>query len=218
MNKKTKITLIAFLVAALVGTSVYFMSNKKTEERSTENPTEDITDESFKNTGGDSSKATKEYFSKKGAANKLAKAMNELYNKHGDKLYNLAAELSSKPNAWDKVVDKNFINRYIRTVDILDQDEVDGISISGLAVLTDNIKSITKKEEPIEVKYNLEQTVYLDEKMKMAYVPLDVFTGKAGIISIEMVYIDGEWKVVPYSMIQQAIAIGIEKENNKKGE
>lgn len=44
--------------------------------------------------------------------------------------------------------------------------------------------------------------VYVDNKAEVAYVPLGVFTGNPGSVSLflEFSKIDGEWKLMPYSL------------------
>lgn len=84
-----------------------------------------------------------------------------------------------------------------------------------MGVVTNSVKSVTK-EGPIKLDKKLVEAIFLDKDMKIAYVPMDVYTNKTGILSIEMVYDENnEWKVMPYSMIQQAIAVGMQEENTK---
>lgn len=44
--------------------------------------------------------------------------------------------------------------------------------------------------------------VQVDSENGIAYVPLGVFTGTDVPFSFEMVYVDGEWKLAPYSLLQ----------------
>lgn len=45
-------------------------------------------------------------------------------------------------------------------------------------------------------------TVFLDSQLGVAYVPLDAFTGKQTAFSLQMVWVDGEWKLAPYSLLE----------------
>lgn len=44
--------------------------------------------------------------------------------------------------------------------------------------------------------------IQVDSANGIAYVPLGVFTGTDVPFSFEMVYVDGEWKLSPYSLLQ----------------
>lgn len=44
--------------------------------------------------------------------------------------------------------------------------------------------------------------IQVDSENGIAYVPLGVFTGNDVPFSFEMVYVDGKWKLAPYSLLQ----------------
>lgn len=46
------------------------------------------------------------------------------------------------------------------------------------------------------------KSVQLDAENGIAYVPLGVFTGKDVPFTFEMVYVDGEWKLAPFTLLQ----------------
>lgn len=46
------------------------------------------------------------------------------------------------------------------------------------------------------------QNVQVDSAHGIAYVPLGVFTGTDVPFTFEMVYVDGEWKLAPFSLLQ----------------
>lgn len=46
------------------------------------------------------------------------------------------------------------------------------------------------------------QNVQVDSEHGIAYVPLGVFTGTDIPFTFEMVYVDGEWKLAPFSLLQ----------------
>lgn len=58
-----------------------------------------------------------------------------------------------------------------------------------------------KEMTPAEVDYS--GVVYFDEEMKLAYVPVDLYTNAPTNLSFEMMYKDGEWVLQPYSLIAQ---------------
>ena len=54
----------------------------------------------------------------------------------------------------------------------------------------------------IEARGNApQQYVYLDQEAGVAYVPLQVFSSNAPAFSLEMVYVDGQWKFAPYTLL-----------------
>lgn len=55
--------------------------------------------------------------------------------------------------------------------------------------------------KPAEVDYS--GVVYFDKEMKIAYVPIDLYTNAPTNLSFEMMYKDGEWVLQPYSLIAQ---------------
>lgn len=58
-----------------------------------------------------------------------------------------------------------------------------------------------KTIEPFDSKVYL--TVQVDRELGIAYVPFGAFTGTNAPFSLQLVYVDGEWKLDPYSLIQQ---------------
>jgi hypothetical protein len=48
---------------------------------------------------------------------------------------------------------------------------------------------------------DLYKYVYLDSETGTAYVPLQVFFNNAPAFSLEMVYVDGQWKFAPYTLL-----------------
>lgn len=55
--------------------------------------------------------------------------------------------------------------------------------------------------------------VYLDPTLKAAYVPVDLYTNAATNLSFEMVLINGEWKLQPYTLISQIALKSVETAN-----
>lgn len=48
---------------------------------------------------------------------------------------------------------------------------------------------------------DLYKYVYLDSETGTAYVPLQVFSNNVPAFSLEMVYVDGQWKFAPYTLL-----------------
>lgn len=55
--------------------------------------------------------------------------------------------------------------------------------------------------------------VYLDPTLKAAYIPVDLYTNAATNLSFEMVFINGEWKLQPYTLISQIALKTVEATN-----
>lgn len=65
--------------------------------------------------------------------------------------------------------------------------------------------------EPVIKSYD--DIVYLDSKLMKAHIPLDIFVGNGTGIAFEMQYLDGEWKLNPYSAMMSLNLMGILDEN-----
>ena len=81
-------------------------------------------------------------------------------------------------------------------------DKEEGYTTSAMAILA-IIKNLTEiGNENLNPVSNDTQYVYLDETTRIAQVPIDYYTGVGGAVSMELVYVDGQWKLSPYSLLQ----------------
>ena len=122
---------------------------------------------------------TKENFSKEGA---LEAATNMLKSFYADPSSNTSIEDRIKGIDKDKKIDgyvSDTAKSYLYLKDFMDKEE--GYTTSAMAILA---------------------YIYLDETTRIAQVPLEYYTGSGGAVSLEMVYVDGQWKLSPYSLIQ----------------
>lgn len=62
-----------------------------------------------------------------------------------------------------------------------------------------NILTDESNQEVEPVMVNVDEIVYFDEELLVAHIPLDIYTGTGTGIAFEMQYIDGEWKLNPYT-------------------
>lgn len=69
------------------------------------------------------------------------------------------------------------------------------------------ISETSKNKEFKPLLDDFSSVVYLDNKMKNAQIPLDVFIGENRGIAFEMQYIDGEWKLNPYTAMMSLVMI-----------
>ena len=197
---KGKKAILSYILVGLITLfSLYltvfnFMLNKPTENKTNsvntkiENVLPNRTDE------------TKENFSKEGA---LEAATNMLKSFYVDPSNKLSIDDIIKGIYKDKKLD-NYISdsakSYLYLKDFMDKEE--GYTTSSMAILA-IIKNLTEiGNENLNPVSNDTQYVYLDETTRIAQVPLDYYTGVGGAVSMELVYVDGQWKLSPYSLLQ----------------
>jgi hypothetical protein len=63
------------------------------------------------------------------------------------------------------------------------------------------IQKTTEKETIAPISENEWQKVFVDSEAGIAFVPLSLYAGSSVAFSLEMVYIDNEWKLAPYSVL-----------------
>lgn len=56
---------------------------------------------------------------------------------------------------------------------------------------------------------SFEEIVYLDNKFMTAHIPLDIFIGSSTGVAFEMQFIDGQWKLNPYTIMMSLNLIGV---------
>lgn len=78
---------------------------------------------------------------------------------------------------------------------------------SALLTYHQLISESTKSKEFKPLIEDFSDIVYLDNKMKTAHIPLDVFIGENRGIAFEMQYIDGEWKFNPYTSMMSLVML-----------
>lgn len=71
------------------------------------------------------------------------------------------------------------------------------------------IENNNKEEKQIIIDEVVSEFVFMDSKLKRAHVPLDAFALGLSGIAFEMQYIDGEWKLNPYTTAMSFHLIGI---------
>lgn len=79
---------------------------------------------------------------------------------------------------------------------------------SGLLVYHQVIEDASEEIKPL-IEEGYEDLVYFDSEMMTAHIPLDIYVGSSTGIAFEMVYIDGEWKLNPYTAMMSLHLTGI---------
>ena len=197
---KGKKAILSYILVGLITLfSLYltvfnFMLNKPTENKTNsantkvENVLPNRTDE------------TKENFSKEGA---LEAATNMLKSFANDPSGNTSIEDRIKGIDKDKKIDgyvSDTAKSYLYLKDFMDKEEGYTTTSMTMLAIVSNLNEIGNKNlDPVtsDVQY-----IYLDETTRIAQVPLEYYTGSGGAVSLEMVYVDGQWKLSPYSLIQ----------------
>jgi hypothetical protein len=59
----------------------------------------------------------------------------------------------------------------------------------------------TFNSDKAEIKLTDMNAIYMDKDTNSCYIPLDIFTGHYTATSIQMVYVNNEWKLNPYSLM-----------------
>lgn len=101
----------------------------------------------------------------------------------------------------DTVVDS------VRNVDLFDTESSSITSYQILisySIMIKQIQGLGEDEaiEPLFDEESIAQNVLYDEEVGVAYVPLSTFAGEQAALTMEMVYVDGTWQVMPYSLME----------------
>lgn len=87
-----------------------------------------------------------------------------------------------------------------------DIQENESITAIGLIVQATVVSEMTGDEEfAAALSPEKDGIIYLDSTNGTAYVRMDVFTGLQTGLYMQMEYMDGEWKLAPYSMVNSML-------------
>ncbi len=140
----------------------------------------------------------KQEFTKKAAIEGVISLLKDVQNENMSVTEQIN-QIKENKNIND-IIPKNASNRIYLT-DFMADDNVKVSTATALLSFVDLIKNNGNKDiKPLTNDYN--NVVYLDENSKTAQVPVNIFTGTSGSISFEMIYIDNEWKLAPYSLLE----------------
>lgn len=115
------------------------------------------------------------------------------------------AKFEDRLNSLDagdtKVIDPE-LTKTIRFTDVfLDSDEMKNNTYQSLITLSTLIRNSTGATEIAPTSDTMWKNVYVDSELGTAFVPLAIFAGPSSSFSMEMVYVDGSWKLAPYSLL-----------------
>ena len=80
---------------------------------------------------------------------------------------------------------------------------------SALLIYHELIMDAVDSDDFKPVIESFDQIVYLDNKFMTAHIPLDIFVGSGTGVAFEMQYVDGEWKLNPYTAMMSLNLMGI---------
>lgn len=84
---------------------------------------------------------------------------------------------------------------------------------SALLIYHELIMDAVDSDDFKPVIESFDQIVYLDNKFMTAHIPLDIFVGSGTGVAFEMQYVDGEWKLNPYTAMMSLNMMGIINES-----
>ena len=91
-----------------------------------------------------------------------------------------------------------------RFSDYLTDDELKAASYISVVHLSTLVNSAAKAQDKTSIEPLTDdawKNVYVDMEAGQAFVPVTVFLGQDASFSLEFLYVNGEWKFVPYSLI-----------------
>lgn len=100
-----------------------------------------------------------------------------------------------------KVVDPALV-KAIRFKDVFaDSNEMKNNTYQSLITLSTLIKNSTGASTIAPTSDTMWKNVYVDAELGTAFVPMAIFAGPSSSFSMEMIYVDGGWKLAPYSLL-----------------
>lgn len=129
--------------------------------------------------------------------------LNSVYLDFDDEEGYMDAMEKIQNEGYEAVLPDDVSNR-IHFVDIFEGNEnAEIITYQTLLALSAQVTMATGEE--ISLQYDemqVEGNVLYDESVGIAYVPVSAFAKGDVSFSLQMVYVDGEWKLAPYSLIE----------------
>lgn len=193
LNKTYKVLGIVIGLILLTTNSVlnlYQMSNNKIN----------IINQEKKNKKLDKIENNKEQdFNKKEALEALISLLKDIQNNElgVDKQLEL---IKNKDNDLNNIVSVESQN-WIYLTDFMNNEDVKRTTIQTLLSFVQQMnKNGNNNLNPIYSDYD--NIIYLDEKTNTAQIPVNIFTGTYGSISFEMVYINKQWRLSPYTLLE----------------
>ena len=164
---------------------------------------------------GFESKAPLENFSKEGAVEALVEIIKGIGENRPGNDYTIQQRIE-KISKEEATIDEIFTDKTLKTLYYADEFGSDEFnrSFTGNALLTYHeliIEEAGADFGPLEEM--IEKTVYLDNKFMDAYIPLDILLGAPTGVAFQMQYVDGVWKLNPYTATLSLHLMGMIEES-----
>lgn len=211
MKNKKVLGLLGFITLGIVGIGFFVLNQNNSDTKKEETTT---TVEERKETKATSTSSSKEEelkeeeFTREGSVKAVTEILTELEKspKDGMSLEDRLKEVSKEKydkkivftdKGWDKIYLPDFLSVDPRGEVLAAQ------SLLSVLNTVDKSKETRKTDKIQAADVELSDVVLFDEKAKSAQVPVDLFTEVPTSLSFEVLYIDGEWVIQPYSLITQ---------------
>lgn len=199
LTKNKKNFIITLLSMALIVSLIAVVALLFTEfSGSSKNATPDISSPTSV-TAVDRSVSGKDVSEDKADAVKAVEGLLSAANKYDGDL-NVQDRLSKIEKGDFSVTDVEGMKSNIRFAgEFKDDADLQKTTYQALVTLasylgdSDGVVSLEDKE--------MAQHVYVDSEVGIAFVPLNIFSNTSNAFSLEMVYMDGEWLMSPYSLL-----------------
>lgn len=112
-------------------------------------------------------------------------------------------EATERLTALDKD-DMSVVDPSLESLMQFSEDSTQGFKVStyqALITISAVIHSSTVNENIVPAREDYLSITYADPEIGSVFIPLNVYVGQGAAFSFEMVYVDGEWKLAPYSLI-----------------
>lgn len=195
MSQKRLITMSVIAIAAIV--VIIFLSIKVFAGDSNNNESSEESNSSTKIEKVEKTTSGKSIDEdRKDAMSAAAEILNSSKTKDGEDYEKRLKELEK----GDMSSIPDDLNDKIRFTDAFKRnDELKVVAYQSLIALN---ATMLEGKEAKPVSDDAWKSVYVDQEQGIAYVPMGVFSGTNVPFSFEMVYDDGEWKLLPYSFIE----------------
>lgn len=142
----------------------------------------------------------KQEFTKQSAIDTVKEMFTEIKGSDDkDKLKERLTKLDSDDNAYkDNTYFPQNVLAKIYLPDTMNNDNVYQNTATALLALT---ALLEENVGSIDVKVLDMASLVIDEKTNTVFVPLDIFVGRFTGVTLQMVFIDGEWKLLPHSLM-----------------
>lgn len=95
------------------------------------------------------------------------------------------------------------VSKNIHFTDYFDKNPIlKNTTYISLATMSSIINTTAGNKNFEPVTEEAWKSIYLDQEVGQAFVPLQIFTGTPTAFSLEFVYINGSWKLAPYSLVE----------------